>query len=282
MYDNSTLCVLHCWNCRSTSLYSVTVWLTFLWLRSFPQDHILQVSDWAFVAALSSSGSYSTGIWLGFCGRPHFLTIIFYRYLTEHLRLSSIPRDHILQVSDWAFVAVLISSRSYSTGIWLGFCGCPHFLTIIFYRYLTGLLWLASVPQSHILQVSDWEFLAFLSSSGSYSKGVWFSFLWLYSVLQDHFLQVSEFFCACPQFLPQAHILLGSDWAFCGSPQYRRAKAWTILKIRNHKQDFGRFSPVFVVTDCQFRVIQGTNGQITLSTRIKGTGYIFYYQWPFL
>ena len=50
-----------------------------------------------------------------------------------------------------------------------------------------------------------------------YSTGIQLSFSWLSSV-------------------PQALIQLGSDWAICGCPQYRRAKAETILKIRNQNK----------------------------------------------
>ena len=75
-----------------------------LWLSSIPQEHTLKVSDSAFcgfpqflrikfyknmieifVAVLSSSGSYSTGVRLSL------------------LRLSSVPQAHNLQVSDWAW-----------------------------------------------------------------------------------------------------------------------------------------------------------------------------------
>ena len=143
-----------------------------LWLSSVSHGHILQLSDRAFVAALSSSPSYSTGIWLSICGCPHFLTITFYSYLIGLLWLPSVPHHHILRVSDWGFVAVLSFSRSHYTVIWLGFCGCPQFLTIIFYGYLIEDLWLFSVSHDHILQCSGWAFVAALISSPSYSTGI--------------------------------------------------------------------------------------------------------------
>jgi len=138
-----------------------------MWLSSVPQAHILLVSNRAF------------------CGFPQFLKIIFYRYTIEPfvavlsssgsysagvqsslLWLSSVLQDHILQVYNWAF------------------CGSPQFLRLIF-------CWCPIEPS-----------VAFLRSSRSYSTGIQLSLLWLSSVPQTHILQVSNSaFYGCPNVL---------------------------------------------------------------------------------
>jgi len=221
----------------SSGSYSAGVQLSLLWLSSVPQDYILQVSNWAF------------------CGCPQFLKIIFYRYPTEPfvtvlsssdscstgvqlsiLWLSSFPQDHILPESD------------------LAFCGCPQFLRLIFCRcpiepfvavlsssrsYSTGtqlsLLWLSSVPQDHFLQVSNWtfcdcpqflrlmfyrcpiqSFVGALSSSGSYSTCIQFSpFLAVLNSSGSCSTGV-QFSLLCLPSRPEDHILQVSNWAFCG------------------------------------------------------------------
>ena len=139
-----------------------------------------------FVSAITSWRSYSTGIQL---------SILWWLY--------SVPQTHVLQVSNWAF------------------CGCTQFLRFIFYRYPTEL------------------FVVILSSSGSYSPWFWLSLLWLSSVSQARILQLSNWAsCGCSQFLrlmfykclsflclysvPQTHILRVSNWAFCVCIQFLR------------------------------------------------------------
>ena len=129
------------------------------------------------MAVLSSSWSYSTGIWLGFRGCPQFLTIIFYRYVIESLWLPQFLRLIFYRcLIRFLWLSSLLHDHTYSTGIWLGICGCPPFLTIVFYRYLFRFLWLSSLVHDHIQQVSDWAFVAVLSSSRSYSTGIWLGF----------------------------------------------------------------------------------------------------------
>jgi hypothetical protein len=146
-------------------------------------------------------------------------------------------------------------------------------IRLIIYRCLIELLWLSLVPQAHYPQVSE-LFVVVLSSSYSYSTGVWFSFLWLSSAPQAHILLVSELFVVVLSssdsystgvwlsFLwlssvPQTYILLVSDWAFCGCPQFfKLIFYWCLIKLcscpHTAEQKLGQYLKIGIINKCSF------------------------------